>query len=247
LRVDLTASLKGQESLFGAGRSRSRGFLVGAQVAMSLVLLVGAGLFVRAEFTTFSANPGFETRQVLLFSVHTPLPHYTPASSTAFYRTLEQRLRALPGIQSVCFASSPPYSNDEGNGPTEEVRLPGQVKGTGLKAAVNTVSPEFFETLGIPIVRGRAFRAGEAPTKGAISPIVISEAFARALWPAKDPLGAVIQDANGGLAEVVGIARDVKSESLGVLDGPYSTGCATREHTTIPSWPASKVTLPPCN
>jgi predicted permease len=220
LRVDLTASLKGQESLFGAGRSRSRGFLIGAQVAMSLILLVGAALVVRAEFTTFSGNPGFETRQVLLFSVHTPLPRYTPASSAAFYCTMEQRLRVLPGIQSVCLASSPPYSNDEGNGPTEELRLPGQVKATGLKAAVNIISPEYFETLGIPIVRGRAFRAGEVSGKGAISPIVVSEAFARTLWPGKDPLGAVIQDADGGLAQVVGIARDVKSERIGVLDGP---------------------------
>jgi predicted permease len=220
LKLDLTASLKGQESLLGAGRIRSRGFLVGAQVAMSLVLLVGAGLFVRAEFTTFSANPGFETRQVLQFSVHTPLSRYTPASSTAFYRTLEQRLRALPGIQSVSFSSSPPFSNDEGSGPTEMVRLPGQVKGTGLKAAVNIVSPQFFETLGIPIVRGREFREGEASGKGVISPIVVSEAFARTLWPAKDPLGAIIQDDGGDLAEVVGIARDVKSQRFGALDGP---------------------------
>jgi predicted permease len=220
LKVDLTASLKGQEGLFGSGRTRTGGLLVGAQVAMSLVLLVGAGLFVRGESTVFRENPGFETRQVLLFSLRPPMPPYTPASAAAFHRTLEQRLHALPGIQSVCFASSPPFSSDEGRGPAEEVRVPGQAKGTGLKASVNIVSAEFFDTLGIPIVRGRAFREGERPFKGAAQPMVVSEAFARALWPTQDPLGEAIQDADGGLLQVVGVARDVKSQRFGALDGP---------------------------
>jgi len=221
LKVDLTASLKGQEGFFGSSRGRTRGFLVGAQVAMSLVLLTGAGLFVRAEMTVFSENPGFETRRVFLFSLRTPSPPYTPVSSVALYRTVEQRLRALPGIQSVCLASSPPFSNDEGRGPEEEVRLPGQAKGTGLRAGVNIVSPFFFETLGIPIERGRAFREGETPVKGASSPVVVSEALARALWPARDPLGQPLRDADDGLLEVVGVARDVKSQRFGALDGPY--------------------------
>ncbi|HYW48612.1 MAG TPA: ADOP family duplicated permease [Bryobacteraceae bacterium] len=228
LKVDLTASLKGQESLFGSRRSRTRGFLIGAQVAMSLVLLVGAALFVRAEFTIFSENPGFETRQVLLIPLRIPLPPYTPASAAAFYRTLEQRVRALPGVQSVSFASSPPFSSDEGIGPGEELRGPGQPRGTGLKASVNVVSPDFFDTLRIPIVRGRAFREGETPVKGTASPVVVSEAFARTMWPARaplgqgnDPLGQAIQDPGGDLFEVVGVARDLKSERFGAVDRAF--------------------------
>jgi predicted permease len=221
LRVDLMASLKGQEGLLGSRRSRTRGFLVGAQVAMSLVLLVAAGLFVHAQFTTFRANPGFETRQVLIFAARTPIPPYTAASSAVFYREIERRLRELPGIRSVCFTSAPPFSSDEGGGPTEEIRLPGQDKGAGLKALTNTVSAEFFDTLGIPIVHGHAFREGDVPRKGAISPIVVSEALARTLWPAQNPLGRVAQDIDGDPLQVVGVARDVKSQRLGMLDGPY--------------------------
>lgn len=220
LKVDLTAALKGTGGLFGSRRSRMHGTLVGAQVAMSLVLLAGAGLFVRAELTTFRANPGFETRQVLLFSARTPMPPYTAGSSAAFYRTLEQRLRALPAVQSVAFASAPPFSSDEGGGPRDELLLPGQAKGAGTKAGVNVVSPGYFATLGIPIVRGRSFQPDEVPAEGAVSPIVISEALARTLWPARDPVGQLVRDTDGEALEVAGIARNVDSQRLGALDGP---------------------------
>ncbi len=189
-------------------------------MAMSPVLLAGAGLFVGAAATVFTAPPGFEARQVLLLSPRTPTPPYTAASSAAFQRTLEQRLPTLPGIGAVCFASSPPFSSDEGQGPAEEVRLLGQVEGTGLRASVNVVSPNFFDTLGISIVRGRSFRAGEAPVKGSVQSIAVSETMARALWPGADPLGQTVEDAGGGLLEVVGVSRDLKSQRFGALDGP---------------------------
>ena len=101
------------------------------------------------------------------------------------------------------------------------MRSPGQANGTGLKASVNFVSPDFFDTLRIPILRGRAFREGEMPVKGAASPVVISEAFARTMWPAKDPLGQAIQDSGGALLEVVGVVRDLKSERFGAVDRAF--------------------------
>lgn len=220
LKVDLTSSLKGQQGFFGTNRSHTRGFLVGAQVAMSFVLLFGAGLFVRAEFTVFSANPGFETHQVLVFNLRTPQPQYTAASANALYRTLEQRLLAVPGIQSVSFTSSLPFSSDEGNGPADEIRSPGQAKGSGLTASIVTVSPAFFETFGIRIARGRAFRNGEAPAKGVATPIVVTNAMARTFWRERDPLGQIVNDSNGDPLEVVGVAPDVKSQRFGVIDGP---------------------------
>jgi hypothetical protein len=80
---------------------------------------------------------------------------------------VEQRLRALPGIQSVCFASSLPYSNDEGNGPTEEIRLPGQVKGTGLKAVVNVISnPVLVCEYGNARFLGRFVFGHDGPSSG---------------------------------------------------------------------------------
>jgi predicted permease len=221
LRVDLAASIKGHEGLLGARRSRNRGFLVGAQVAMSLVLLVAAGLFLLAQFTTFRASPGFETRQVLILSARTPMPPYTAGSAAVFYRDLERRLQTIPGVRSVAFASAPPFSSDEGGGPTEEIRLLGQAKSAGLKVFTSTVSAKFFATLDIPIVRGRGFVEGDVPRNGAISPIVVSEAFARTLWQARNPLGRIVQDSDGNALEIVGVARDVKSQRLGVMDGPF--------------------------
>lgn len=220
LKVDLTAALRGAGGLFGSRRSRTHGLLVGSQVAMSLVLLVGAGLFVRAELTTFRANPGFETRRVLMFSARPPVPPYTAASSAEFYQRLDHRLRVLPGVQSVAFATAPPFSSDEGGGPRDELLLPGQIKGEGTKAAVNVVSPEYFATLGIPIVRGRSFPPAAAPAEGGVLPIVISEALARTLWPGRDPLGQPVRNPDGSAFEVAGIARDVNSERFGAPDGP---------------------------
>jgi len=220
LKVDLTASLKGQEGLFGSGRGRTRGFLVGAQVAMSMVLLAGAGLFVRAQYTVFQEDPGFETRHVLMVPVRIPMPPYTPESAAGFYRTLAERVRALPGVQAICFASAPPYSGEEG-APSEEVRLPGQAKGAGQMASVNVVSPPFFDVMRIAVERGRTFREGEFPVSGAPSPIIVSEAFARAMFPGKDPLGQTVEGSSGDMLEVVGVARDVKSDRFGAVDGPH--------------------------
>lgn len=219
LKVDLTGSLKGLEGVF-AGKARQRGFLIATQIAMSLVLLAGGGLFVRAQETVFRADPGFETRQVLLVAPRLTSPPYTPASSREFYRRLAQNVRALPGIRSVAFTNAPPLSNDEGGGPTEEVREPSRPKGSGIRAGVVVVSPGYFETMGIAILRGRSFRESESPVTGAASPTVVSEAFARTMWPDRDPMGQPFLDSDGRLLEVEGVARDVKSQRFGAIDGP---------------------------
>ncbi len=207
LNVDLTSALKGQESLLG--QRHSRNFLVGAQVAMSMVLLVIAGIFVHAQYTIFTASPGFETHQVLMVGLHTDMPPYTAESAAAFDRAVAQRVAALSGVVSVAFTGAPPFSaSDEGAGPTEEIN------GTRQPAAVNTVSENYFDTLGIPLVRGRAFRPGDPRA------IVVSEAFARAFFPGRDAIGQTVQTARGEPLEVAGVARDVKSQRFGATDGP---------------------------
>jgi hypothetical protein len=89
-----------------------------AQVARSLILLVAAGPFLLAQFKTFRASPGFETRRVLILSLRTPTPPYAAGSAAALFREIERRLQTVPGVYSVSFASAPPFSNDEGGGPT---------------------------------------------------------------------------------------------------------------------------------
>ena len=220
LKVDLAASLKGMEGRLVSGRGGPGGFLVGAQVAMSLVLLAAAGLFLHAQETMLATNPGFDVRQVLLLSARMPMPPYNASSAATLDHELERRLQTVSGIHAVARASVPPFSGDESGAPLEEVRLPGQPKGGGLKVSANTVSPNFFTTLGIRITQGRAFSEGETARPGTPAPVVVSEALARSAWPGLDPVGRTLEDAAGNPLEVIGVAHDTHAQRIGVSDGP---------------------------
>jgi hypothetical protein len=127
----LSQSLNGQDRIFGGRgmRWQARDFLIIGQTALSMVLLMGAGVFVRAHYAMFNSNPGFETRQALASRLEVDPSHYSPDTVKSFYRLLEQRVRELPGIQSVCFAGSPPGAGGGLDADLMEVRLPGQEKG----------------------------------------------------------------------------------------------------------------------
>jgi ABC-type antimicrobial peptide transport system permease subunit len=167
----------------------------------------------------FSTDPGFETGQVLLAPLQTEPGRFTVDAAASFNRTLEHRVRALPGVQAVCYAGAPPGSGGGLDAAVEEFRLPGQTKGAGKPAGVNVVSADFFETFHIPIVAGRTFRENEATAKGIAPVAVVSETFARRLWGNEDPLDKVIEDAGGEQWRVVGVARDAKS-MFGGVEGP---------------------------
>lgn len=223
-KLDVSSSLKGHEAVFGSGtrKWRMRDLLVAAQVALSAVLLVVTGLVARVEYSMSSTEPGFETRQVLLVPLNVRVPPYTPDSAWSFYRNLEQRVRALPGVQSVAYSDRAPFwGEDEGPDATEEVRLPGQARGSGRRAALNVVSTDYFDTLRISIMRGRPFRLSDVTTEKAAPVAIVSEALARTLWPHDDPVGKVIEQGQNGKLQVVGVARDLRSESYGAAaDGP---------------------------
>ena len=198
LRVDLASSVKNE---------RGRNILVGAQVAMSLVLLSGAGLFLHAQVTIFTDDPGFETRQVMIVTIDAAKP-------AAFHQQLMQRIRSLPGVEAVSNGEPPAMFTNEGRLATEEMRSPGTPPGSGVRAATAIAGATYFDTLRIGMVRGRAFREAEP------SAVVVSAALARALWPDQDPLGRTLQSSKGELLDVVGVARDTKSARFGEVDGP---------------------------
>jgi len=216
LKVNLSATLNGQGSLFGGGKKgwSGRDLLISAQVAMSVVLLVVAGIFLRVQYTMLTAEPGFETKQVLLAPLQAEPGRYTAEAAELFHRMLEQRVRALPGVESVCLASAPPGAGGGLDANLIEIRMPGQARGSGKLSGIKIVSGDFFETFHIPIVAGRTF----LETEGTVSAIV-SEAFARRFWGSADPLGKVIEDASGEELQIVGVARDTKS-SFGSTEGP---------------------------
>lgn len=216
LKVNLAAAMNGNAGMLSGRKRRwaGRDLLIGAQVAMSVVLLVLAGLFARAQYTMFTVDPGFETRQVLLAPLQAEPGRYTAESAAAFNRALEQRIHALPGVQSLCFAASPPGTSGGLEANLIEIRLPGQARGTGRMSSLNIVSSEFFETYNIPIVAGRSFLTTENATS-----VIVSETFARRFWGNEDPLGKGLEDADGNPLQVVGVARDTKS-GFGSQEGP---------------------------
>ena len=209
LRVDLAASVKDEDglSIGSSVRGGVRNVLVGAQVAMSLALLTGAGLFLNAQFTIFSDDPGFETRQVLVVGLDGAKP-------AAFHQQVMQGIRGLPGVEAVSLGEPPPMFGNEGRVAAEVMRVPGSPTDAGVSASTLIVGAAYFDTLRIALLRGRPLREGEH------SAVVVSDALARALWPDQDPLGHTLQSSKGELLDVVGVARNTKSERFGEWDGP---------------------------
>jgi predicted permease len=210
LKADLAESLKGRGGMLVSSvrNWRTLDFLIAGQIAVSLVLLAAAAVCVRAQYAISAGGPGFEIEHVLAMRIG------SPTDGWAFRRNLDQRLRAIPGVVSVCYAQFMPFERED----TEGVRTFGQTTGTGRLVSTNFVSPHFFETLGITIVRGRAFEERDTDSDHAGSFAVVSEAFAREFWPGEDAIGKVIEAPDH--LRVVGVSRDSRSARYGEKDRP---------------------------
>jgi putative ABC transport system permease protein len=198
-----------------AGRSRRRGrdVLVVSEVALALVLLVGAMLLVRSFVSVNAIDPGFDSQGLLAARIRLTPERYPDASQKRdFYDDLLQRVRALPGVSAVTFADWLPLSG--------RIRMvgmnPQQIRPDDpddfLALAAMSVGPDFFSTLRIPIVAGRAFTADDY--RAGSSPVcVVDHGLAHQLWPHLNPIG---QGGMGGpgSATVIGIVSDVRSDSL---------------------------------
>lgn len=209
-RPDLVAALKDEGAASGRRitRSRLRSALVVAQMALSLVLLIAAGLFLRAVVRIAAINPGFETRRVVALDIKLGEAGYDEARAQQFYRDLTARLEAVPGVQSICRVFHIPLRGSPGT----TITLPGDASQEGRvrRAEFNAVSPEYFETIGLPIVVGRGFTEEEARAGAAM--VVVSESTARQLWPDQDPLGKLLQpEPKVPFFQVIGVVRDALS------------------------------------
>ena len=182
--------------------------LVTVQVALSLVLLAGAGLFLRSLRNASSIDIGMNPRNILLLAVDPKLHNYSPEKTRQFLSQLRDRVSALPGVQSVSFVDSLPLSiggtNDGFHSPGKKTKDDDEVN-----ANVYRVGAGFFESLGIPLLRGRDFNLQSDDEHVA----VINQSMARHMFGDEDPLGRQIVQA-GVQYTVVGIARDSKSRKL---------------------------------
>jgi predicted permease len=226
-RTEITLSLKDRSGAASAGGISLRRMLVGIQVALSLLLLVGAGLFVRTLRNLESLGPGFPTDHLLTFRIDPSLNGYSDEETKSFYQRLNVNLQTMPGVTSVGFSAMPllkgyawrnaVLGKDFEGAPIEE------------QPVLSNVGPDYFATLGIPVIAGRAFTAqDDGPTKqanesaseaGVYKYAVINESFARQYFPGRDPIGqrfGLVDDMRpvSPDIEVVGVIPDRKYRDL---------------------------------
>jgi predicted permease len=187
-----------------------RGAFVVVQVALSLVLLVSAGLLIRSFDKLLRVEIGFKTERLLTLEYRLPRNKYKePSTQWNFHRRVIEQLQQVPGVQSASLVRGLPFS---GNGATTAIILPDREpppKGMEPEVMFNTAMPNYFETIGIPLLKGRLF--GNEDQAKTPPVVVINQTMARRFWPNQDPLGKQIKFAqDSSTATVVGVVGDAK-------------------------------------
>jgi len=224
-RFDLSGAMRKGAAIGGTLSSRGglRSAMVIAQVALSLVLLAGAGVMIRSYWRLQNVDPGFDTSGLLILKVSLPTQKYDDAAKViGFYRDLQHSLEMVPGVTAASAVSSLPISGGDGQGDlTVEGRPfpPGEAPG----ASFRRVMPSYFKVMGIPLLRGREFDdrdgGGNADQPKVV---IINESMARRFWPGEDPTGRRIKvgpaDGEPWLT-IVGVVGDVLNVGLDAQPG----------------------------
>lgn len=212
-----------REELRGGGPSlsgqRLRGILVVSEVALSLLLLCGAGLLLRSFVHLFRVNPGFQSDHLLTLKIALPGGEYPKVAQTSvFLDQLLERLRVLPGVQSVATATTLPLSGESDWGTFQIAGNSPPDWSHALAADWRGVSADYFHTLGIPLLRGREFTPDDAMNQNAL---IINEVMAKQFWPYTEPIGQkiVTRDDSNPL-EIIGVVADVKGAGLNAAAKP---------------------------
>ena len=219
-KQDLVTAMKDNTATVGRGPRKVslRHALVITQVALSMVALVSAGLFVRSLQQAYRADPGFDPHGVLLASFDPFLSGYDESRGREFYRRLVERVRTLPGIQSATLARRLPFTGDGIAFASVAIDGYAPAKDEDMRLNYETVGPQYFQTMRIPLAHGRDF--DERDQDGAPGVVIINETMAGRYWPGGDALGRRIKLTKDWL-EIVGIAKDVKNRSLSEAPQPF--------------------------
>jgi putative ABC transport system permease protein len=197
----------------GARGRRLRSTLVVAELALSLILLVGAGLLMTSFWKITEVAPGFRSAQLVTMRLSLPASRYGDhASTVVFYQSLFDRLRSAPGIERVAATSAPPFSGLNGRLNLEVENR--EIESTfPVRAHPRSVSPDYFQTMGMPLVRGRGFTDRDSADAPAVA--IINQSAVRRYWPGLNPLGERISLGDPRRwREIVGVVGDIKHEGL---------------------------------
>jgi predicted permease len=219
-RPDLVPALKSSSGSTGTKqRLRLRSGLLVAQIAFSMLLLIVGGLFARGLTRAQNIDPGFDPRGVHIASMDLGLATYDSLTGRRVAATVLERARAIPGVQSVALAAMLPLGG--GGMGLGGIQVAGRTppdERAGWREDWNVVTPGYFETLGMSIVRGRAFSESDRAGTGDVA--IINETFAAALFPGEEAIGRTMSNA-GRVLTVVGIAKTAKYRSLGEAPRNY--------------------------
>lgn len=225
-RVSANDSLKQSGRGVATGQSRLRSALIVGQVAIALILLVGAGLMTKSFWTLLRVSPGFQTERILTARLSLP-PQYTNGYKygmgqhreiSAFQRELLERVRNIPGVQSAGFTAYLPLSGVDNSRSFDIEGRPAKPAGVYEITKYRPVSSGYFETIGIPIEHGRGFEARDIEDSPLI--VAVNESMARRFWGAQNPVGQRVRFDNADWRTVVGVVGDVHGEGLGDKPAP---------------------------
>jgi putative ABC transport system permease protein len=236
-RTDVSEALKQGQSrgTSDADGSRTRGLLVVCEVALSLLLLISAGLMLRTLSQLTRVQPGFDPNRVLTLSIPVPDKKFgTPAAQISFFERVLQQVRATPGVESAGVIDNLPLDNGGSHQPVLIEGQPILPMADQPEVDVRLISPGYLRTLRVPLLRGRDLSDSDVASRTPV--VLISESMAKRFWPNEDPLGKhlTLTFFPNAVREVVGVVGDVKLDSLD----------ETRPVATV-YWPLDQIVAPP--
>jgi predicted permease len=229
-RPNIVPALKGEPERpkLGGRRLNARSIMVVAQIALSLMLLVSAGLLVRSYFNTRQIDPSFVPRPMVFCTMAPQMVGYTDTQARGFYTELLERLAARPGVEHVSMVRHLPLNTLFGGGATLQVVVPGYTPPPGKDAfefRYNVASAGYFDTMGVRLLKGRDFDARDRDTSSPV--VIVNRVMAERFWPHEDPIGqhlTLLPRAGNDRpreCQVVGVVQDTKHLTLTEAPQPY--------------------------
>ena len=216
-RINLQDAIKeGARGSASGSTKRLNNLFVVSQLALSLVLLIGAALFIQSFRNLLAINPGFRAENVLMARVALPEQKYDKAQTVSFYEQLRQRVSSVPGVRAVELCQVVPFSGDGQGGP---FLVEGVSQEQERIAWLRSSTPGYFDAMGMPILKGRAFTASDTETSQPVA--IVDERLARMNSAQGDLVGKRLRVGNGPWLTIVGVVPNVKNRRLDEEEWPY--------------------------